>query len=307
MKLGLNLVRVRPDRIPALAARAEALGYESVFVPDHVVVPVAFDSRYPGTSDGSFPYGGDVPLFDPLVVLAMVAQATTRIRLGTAIYLLPLRHPLVTARTIATLDVLSGGRVILGVGVGWLAEELEALGIDPASRVGRAEEASVALRRLWTETEPSFEGRHFSFAPVHFEPKPLTRPHPPILFGGDSDAALRRALRFGDGWISGGVATTVAEVAALVGRLGELRSTMGEQGEPGAAAVGGDRAGARGADRFEITVLFPDPSPDDLDRLVSLGVDRVVAMPWDRSSAAPAAIERFGEAAAAVDGVEIGR
>ncbi len=277
--------------MPGLAAQAEALGYESVFVPDHVVMPVEFESRYPGTADGSFPYPPDTPLYDPLIVLAMVARATTTIRLGTAIYILALRHPLVTARNVATLDVLSGGRVILGVGVGWLTEEFEAFGIDPRSRFSRTEEAAEAVRRLWTEPEPSFQGRHFRFAPVHFEPKPLSSPHPPIFFGGDSDPALRRALRFGDGWISGGT-SGVDHVAVLVERIAELRLELASR----------DAAFERRP--FDLTVLYPAPSASDLARLVEMGVDRVVVMPWERSRDAPEAVERFRVLADHVDGVE---
>ena len=174
MKLGLNLVRVRPTHMPALAARAETLGYESVFVPDHVVIPVAFTSRYPGTDDGGFPYGDAVPLYDPWTVLTTIGTATTRIRLGTAVYLLGLRHPIVTARHAVTLEALVGPRLVLGVGVGWLTEEFAALGIEPRTRFSRAEEAAVALRRLWTEPGASFRGRHFDFAPVHLAPPPAT-------------------------------------------------------------------------------------------------------------------------------------
>jgi len=283
MKLGLNLVRVRPDRMPALAARAEALGYESVFVPDHVVLPVEFASRYPGTEDGSFPYGHAVGLYDPWTLLTTIGIATSRIRLGTAVYLLALRHPIVTARHAVTLEALVGGRLVLGVGVGWLTEEFSALGLDPRTRFSRAEEAARALRRLWTDPEPSFTGRHFTFGPVHLEPKPVSTPHPPILFGGDSDAALRRALRLGDGWISGGVAGSTDEVAALLARLAAIRADVRSEGVDG---LDPDRP-------FGITILHPSPTPADVARMADLGVERVVVMPWARSADAPEAIERF--------------
>jgi probable F420-dependent oxidoreductase len=294
VKLGLNLVRVRPDRMAGLAAHAEQLGYESVFVPDHVVIPVDFASRYPGTDDGGFPYGDAVPLYDPWTVLATVAAATTTIRLGTAVYLLGLRHPIVTARHVVTLEALAGGRVVLGVGVGWLAEEFAALGVDPRTRFSRAEEAAVALRRLWTEPQPSFSGTHFSFERVHLEPKPVSVPHPPILFGGDSDGALRRAVRFGDGWMSGGVAADVEAVAALVGRLHAVRADLQHEVP---AAADPDRP-------FTITVLHPHPSPADVARMAALGVERVVVMPWAHNREAPEAIERFRTAIAAVVDVE---
>lgn len=150
MRLGLNLVRGRPDRLPALAEQAETLGYESVFVPDHVVVPVSFSSKYPGTPDGSFPYPKNTPLYDPWTVLAAIGRATSRIRLGTAVYILALRHPIVTARHAVTLEQLVGPRLLLGIGVGWLVEEFTALGLEARSRFSRTEECATALRRLWT-------------------------------------------------------------------------------------------------------------------------------------------------------------
>ena len=277
MKLGLNLVRVRPEHTAALAAHAEGLGYESVFVPDHVVIPVEFTSRYPGTDDGGFPYGNAVPLYDPWTLLATIGAATTTIRLGTAVYLIALRHPIVTARHVATLEALVGGRVVLGVGVGWLTEECAALGIEPRTRFSRTEEAAVALRRLWTETEPSFAGQHFTFDRVHCEPKPVSQPHPPILFGGDSDGALRRALRFGDGWMSGGVADDVEGVATLVARLDAARDELHLDPEQ----------------PFGLTVLHPAPTPADVARMAALGVERVVVMPWARNRDAPEVIARF--------------
>jgi probable F420-dependent oxidoreductase len=279
MKLGLNFVRVAPRHMPELAREAEVLGYESVFVPDHVVFPVQSVSKYPGTKDGNFPHPRNTPLYDPWVVLTTIASATRTIRLGTAVYVLPLRHPIVAARDITTVDVVSGGRVLVGIGLGWLTEEFDVLGIDPRRRFSRAEEAAVILRKLWTEAEPSFSGKNFAFDRVHFEPKPLSRPHPPLLFGGDSEAALIRALRFGDGWLSGGVATNVGEVARLVGRLRELRSELGD-------AIHRDQP-------FTISVLYPCPSADDLAAMEKLGVDRVVVMPWERNRDAPIAIERF--------------
>jgi alkanesulfonate monooxygenase SsuD/methylene tetrahydromethanopterin reductase-like flavin-dependent oxidoreductase (luciferase family) len=175
-----------------------------------------------------------------------------------------------------------------------MTEEFEALGIDPRTRFSRTEEATVALRRLWTEAEPSFHGKHFDFGPVHFEPKPLASPHPPILFGGDSDAALRRALKFGDGWLSGGVAADVDEIATLVRRLGEMRS-----------ALASERAEGFDPDRpFSVSVLYPNPSSHDLEGMAALGVDRVVVMPWERNRDAPEAIEGFRSLAGEVVEVE---
>ena len=195
MELGLNLVMVRPGDMPGIAARAEAAGYGAVFVPDHVVFPVQVDSPYPYSPDGSFPFALDTPLYDPWVVLGTIAAATSTIKLGTGVYVLPLRHPFVTARAVTSVDVLSGGRAVLGVGAGWLAEEFTALGLDPRRRFSRLEECVDVLRALWTEEQPSYHGRHFDFEAVHFAPRPASTPHPPILLGGDSDHALARAAR----------------------------------------------------------------------------------------------------------------
>jgi probable F420-dependent oxidoreductase len=275
MHLALNLVRARPDRMAELAARAEQLGYESVFVPDHLALPVRLASAYPGTSDGSFPYPRDTPLYDPWLVLMQIARATSSIKLGTAIYLLALRHPIAAARAITTLDVLSGGRALLGIGVGWCAEEFRALGIDPRTRGARTDEAIEALRRLWTEPEPEFHGKHFDFDAIYFTPRPASAPHPPILVGGDSAPALRRAARLGDGWMSGGVAENVDEIAQRMQQLRALRAEYGST-RP-----------------FSITVLDASPDAAALARMAELGVDRVVVMPWASNRDAPAAIEAF--------------
>jgi probable F420-dependent oxidoreductase len=283
MKLGVNLVRVRPDRMPALAKEAEALGYESVFVPDHAVFPASFSSRYPGTPDGSFPYPYDTPLYDPWTTLTAIGLATTTIGLGTAVYLLALRHPIHTARSAVSLEHHVGPRLLLGVGVGWLTEEFVVLGIDPATRFSRTEEYATALRVLWTEDRPSFRGRHVSFDPVHFEPKPRSRPHPPLLFGGDSDGALRRALRFGDGWMSGGVAPDVDGVHRLLDRLAAVRRTLEASGE----------LSLEQSRPFEITILHPAPTGQDVARLHELGVHRLVVMPWKHPRDAADSLERL--------------
>jgi probable F420-dependent oxidoreductase len=281
VELGLNLVMVRPEHMPEVASRAEAAGYGAVFVPDHVVFPAHVDSAYPYSPDGTFPFPLDTPLYDPWIVLTSIAATTSTIKLGTAVYVLPLRHPFVTARAVTSLDVLSGGRVVLGVGAGWLAEEFTALGLDPKRRFSRTEECIEVLRALWTETTPSYHGRHFDFDAVHFAPRPATDPHPPILLGGDSDRALGRAARFGDGWISGGTANDVAAIEATVTKLRALRARTAS------------------TTPFDITVLLPRPTVDDLDRLEALGVDRVVIMPWNRGRDAIPALEAFAETAMA--------
>jgi probable F420-dependent oxidoreductase len=277
MELGLNLVMVRPDLMPEVARRAEGAGYGSVFVPDHVIFPAHVASPYPYSPDGSFPFPLETPLHDPWIVLGSIAAATSSIQLGTAVYVLPLRHPFVSARAVTSLDVLSGGRVLLGVGAGWLEEEFTVMGLDPKQRFSRLEECVEILRALWTAPPVSYAGRHFQFDAVHFAPRPTREPHPPILLGGDSDAALARAARIADGWMSGGVSVDAGEIEQRVAKLRALRAEH-RPGEP-----------------LDVTVLYARPTSDDLDRLEAAGVDRVVVIPWDRGRDAIPSLEAFAE------------
>jgi len=281
VKVGVALFRLRPERVAAVARHAEGLGFESVWVPEHLVLPTHIASRYPYAPDGVAPFSPDAPHLDPLVLLTHVAAATTRIRLGTSVYLLPLRHPLVTARLAMSLDVLSGGRLTLGVGVGWLAEEFQAAGIDFQTRAARTRECVRALRTLWTESEPEFHGRFFSFGPVRFEPKPVQKPHPPIVFGGETEAALRRAAALGDGWYGVGHTPESAAVQAT-----KLRALL--------AAAG------RGAAPFELTVSHAGGvlEPDDVRRYAGAGIARVVVLPWRRGREAEEALARQAAALA---------
>ena len=276
MKVGIPLFMLRPEQLVPVARRAEELGFESVWVAEHLVFPTQIASKYPYAATGVPPINPGTPLLDPLLVLAQIAAVTTRIRLGTNIYLLPLRHPLVTARLGVTLDVLSQGRFSFGVGAGWLEEEFVAAGVDFKRRGALTRECVRALRTLWTESEPEFHGATFAFGPVKFEPKPVQKPHPPILVGGESAAALKRAAEVGDGWY--GVRHTPESAAAQVAKLRQLRADAG-----------------RGAASFEITV---SPGASDLDRdtlarFADAGVDRVVSLPWTRAREAMDALERF--------------
>lgn len=177
-----------PEIIRRTASRAEQLGYDSVWVSDHVVVPRA-RIGYLGES-----------VFDPLMTLAVVAGATSRVRLGTTVLIVPYRNAVVTAKMVSTLDALSGGRVILGVGVGWMPDESAILGVPFAERGAMTDEYLAAMRELWTSPEPSFSGRSTRFAELTFEPKPVQKPHPPLWVGGDSRAALRRVVAVGAAW-----------------------------------------------------------------------------------------------------------
>ena len=192
MHFGVGLPHFRQlasaEAITTVAQQAEALGFDSVWVSDHIVVP-----------NSAIPRFGEV-FFEPFMTLAYVAGKTKRIRLGTSVIILPYRNPLFMAKALATLDVLSGGRLIVGAAVGWLAEEFEALGIPFTERGARSDEALKVMRALWTEAEPTFEGRFFRFGQIRAEPKPLQKPHPPIWIGGNSQAAFRRAAEFAGAW-----------------------------------------------------------------------------------------------------------
>jgi probable F420-dependent oxidoreductase len=177
-----------PDIIRGTALRAEQLGYDSVWVSDHVVVPQANIKNFGET------------VFDPLVTLAVAAGVTSKVRLGTTVLIVPYRNAVVTAKMIASLDALSGGRVVLGVGAGWVAAESAALGVPFAERGAMTDEYLSAMLELWTSREPSFAGKYTQFGGLTFAPKPLQTPHPPIWVGGHSQAALRRAARFGAAW-----------------------------------------------------------------------------------------------------------
>ncbi|MBI4271437.1 MAG: LLM class F420-dependent oxidoreductase [Candidatus Rokubacteria bacterium] len=192
----------RPDLVIRLAERAEALRYDSVFVTDHVVLPVSMaGSRYPYSPTGRLAGGAAQDYLEPLAMLGALAHATRRIRLGTSVLVVPYRNPLVTAKTLATIDQLSRGRVILGAGVGWLREEFEALGAPPFEARGAVTDEYLRLMRLcWTADPVTFEGRHYTVRDVHALPKPAQRGGIPIWVGGHTDAACRRAGTLGDAW-----------------------------------------------------------------------------------------------------------
>lgn len=274
MKIGIALFLLRPHRMAAVAQHAESLGFESVWLPEHVVFPAEIRSPYPYSEGGQAPINPATPLLDPFVLLAQIAAKTERIRIGTNVYLVALRHPIVTARAAMTLDLVSGGRLSLGVGAGWLAEEFAALDIPFERRAARTRECVRAIRTLWTEETPEFRGQFFSFGPVKFEPKPVQKPHPPILFGGESAAALRRAAALGDGWF--GVRHTPESAAAQITRLHRAREDAGRAHLPFETTV------STGAEALEPAVL---------QRYHEAGVDRVVATPWPRDSQAEPSLD----------------
>jgi probable F420-dependent oxidoreductase len=187
------------DGILSLAREGERLGLHSAMVADHIVFPVESRSTYPYTLDGKHPSVGDA--LDAFSILGLVAGATERLRLVTSVLVLPYRNPVLTAKMAASLDVLSGGRLILGVGAGWLKEEFEALNSPAFEARGAVTDEWIAIfKQLWSTSPASFAGRFYRYADIRCEPFPLQKPHPPIWVGGHSRAALRRTARHGDGW-----------------------------------------------------------------------------------------------------------
>jgi probable F420-dependent oxidoreductase len=222
MRFGIWLPNCRhlatPGVIRDAAARAEALGYDSVWVSDHVVVPRANVANF-GTT-----------IFDPLITLGVVAGSTTRVRLGTTVLIVPYRQAVVTAKMVSSLDALSGGRVVLGVGAGWVAAESAMLGVPFAERGPMTDEYLRAMQELWTSPSPSFAGKYVRFDDLHFEPRPIQKPHPPIWVGGHSKAALRRAVELGAAWHP--INRTPEELRAGVAELARLSRDSGRATPP---------------------------------------------------------------------------
>ncbi|MSO77435.1 MAG: LLM class F420-dependent oxidoreductase [Alphaproteobacteria bacterium] len=204
MKFGLRYCNtgrfVDPGPAIELAQAAEAAGFESLWTVEHTVVPEGYRSTYPYATSGRLADGqDDIALPDPLIWMAYVASATRRINLATGIVILPQHNPVVLAKQVATLDLMSGGRVLLGIGVGWLREEFEALGVPFARRGRRADEYVAAMRELWSADKPTFKGEFVSFANAYCRPRPVKK-RVPIIIGGHSEAAAKRAGRIGDGF-----------------------------------------------------------------------------------------------------------
>jgi probable F420-dependent oxidoreductase len=217
-----------------LGREAEERGFESIWVAEHVVLFDDYESQYPYSPDGRFPGGGDTGLLEPLTALTYLAAVTDRIRLGTGICLVPQRNPVYTAKQVVDLDNLSGGRVDFGIGVGWLEEEFDALNTPFERRGKRTDEYLQVMQSLWTQEVSSFSGELYDLPGCRMYPKPVQSPHPPVHVGGESDAALRRAARFGQGWYTfnrapGDLAEPLATLDGLLADQGRSRDDGGFQ------------------------------------------------------------------------------
>jgi probable F420-dependent oxidoreductase len=227
MRFGVYVTQFGPaatrEAVLELAQLAESLQYDAICVSDHLVFPAAIRSRYPYMTDGRYPVPPGTPYLESLTLLAFLAACTSRVRLVTSVLVLPQRNPVEVAKMYSCIDVLSGGRLIAGVGVGWLEEEFALLGVPFEDRGPRTEEYVRLMKVLWTEQEPRFEGRYHSLPEARMEPKPLQKPHPPIWMGGHTPAALRRAARLADGWLAvdveGKSLSTVAKQYSLLQSL----------------------------------------------------------------------------------------
>ena len=223
-----------PDDIATLVQRGEAYGFHSVMIADHIVFPTDIRSPYPYTVSGAFPGHGDA--MEQLTLMTFVAAKTTALRLVTSVMIVPYRNPVLTAKMLATIDVLSHGRVTVGVGVGWLREEFEALGAPDFARRGAVSNEYIQIfKTLWTQDPATFAGEFYQFKALHCLPHPVQKPHPPIWVGGHSRAALRRAARYGDGWHPVGANPAVplrpSELEVALGDLKRLTEAAGRDPE----------------------------------------------------------------------------
>ncbi len=268
-----------PDAL-ALCREAEALGFESVWGGEHVILPTTIESKYPYTADGKIPAVPDTPIPDPLIWLAFVAAAAPTLRLGTCILIVPQRNPLVLAKELATLDRLSGGRVELGIGVGWMREEFVSLGVPWERRGARNDEYIAAMQALWAGPHAEFHGEFVDFAPATCSPRPI-QSRIPIHVGGDTPAALRRAVSIADGYFPGEGDTT--RLAELLGRLHETAHEHGR--DPKSIVINAMFAG------------FDDPG-GHAEAFVEIGVDRAMVPAF--AFAGPGGIDRLRAFAAAV-------
>lgn len=191
-----------PDNLKTTALLVDKFLYESGWVSDHIVIPRNIDSKYPYSATGASPFSEDQPYFEPISALNFLAGCTTRLKLGTHVLIVPYRNPVLSAKMLATLDFLSNGRLIVGVGVGWMKEEFEALGLNYyEDRGAKTDEYLSIYKSVWTDDPSLYDGSDYSIDNCGFSPKPIQNPHPPIWVGGHSQPALRRAAKFGDAWM----------------------------------------------------------------------------------------------------------
>ncbi len=275
MKIGTALGLLSPKYWLDVAIQADQLGFHSLWIPDHLIFPLHM-SGSPFSGADHPPIPPQTQLFDVFSYLSFIAAKTNRIRLGTNVYLLGLRHPFIAARAVQTLDILSQGRADVGVGAGWLREEWDVVGMSPKNRGKRFDEALTICKRLWTEQVISHQGEFYQFDDVMFEPKPIQRPHPPVYIGGESAAALKRVVRLGDGWY--GIGHTVDSVRPVLKRLRELCDSE-----------------ERDFNKLTLITVGEIKTADDVKRWQDTGIHQVIVKPWEQGRDALVGLTRFAE------------
>jgi probable F420-dependent oxidoreductase len=245
----------------AVGREVEDRGFESIWVPEHVVLFDEYESAYPYSPDGQFPGGADSGMLEPLQALTYLAAVTDRVRLGTGICLVPQRNPVYTAKAVTDLDSLSGGRVDFGVGVGWLREEFEAVAMPFEKRGPRTDEHLQVMKALWCDEVSEFHGEFYDLAPCRMYPKPIQSPHPPIHVGGESDAAMRRVARHGQGWFS---FNRLPE--DLPEPLARLDAALAAEGRSRSDVV------------LSVSPYFNPVTPEAVEGYAALGVDRLIVL-----------------------------
>ena len=276
MKIGVHMFPLSGSvDVAVLAQRAESLGFDAFWLPEHSIIPVNTDSPFEGTPDGSIPeFMSDIG--DPLIGLARASGVTKTIKLGTSVTLVPEHHPVLQAKQIATLDYVSNGRVIVGVGAGWLKEETEIMGGNFERRWGQTREAVLAMKELWTNDEAEFHGTFFDFPPVRCAPKPVQKPHPPVYLGGRSLKVLKRVVAWGDGWMP--IRVTPEQVEKGRATLDELAAAAGRDPKSikvNACNISADRDTVQrfeeaGADTVDVPLplhLGPEEALAELERM----------------------------------------
>ncbi len=289
-----------PDNLRSLVQRAEDLGFDSVWVSDHIILPREVSSFYPYAADGVATFTADQPYYEPIATLNFLAGCTHRVRLGTHVLILPYRNPVLTAKMLATLDVLSGGRLILGAGVGWMEEEFQALGLDTFAQRGAVTNEYIRLfKELWTQPNPEFHGDYYDVAGAGFLPKPVQQPHPPIWVGGHTGPAIRRAAELGDGWMPIGLRPPAIlepeEMAAKIARLRRL-SVQAGRAEDAVEICFSTNVGFREPGRATRPMMQgrPEQIAADLRQYQDLGVSNfILSFPGDSIDAQKEAMEQF--------------
>jgi len=296
-----------PEGITSIVRRAEELGFAHLSVSDHVVVPRSINSPYPYSASGAWPGAASGACLEQFTLLAYLAAISSKPRLITAVAVIPYRGAVHTAKIAATIDVLSNGRVVVGVGAGWMKEEFEAVGAPPFEERGRVtDEYLQAFKLLWTEDDPRLEGRHVQLANIVFQPKPLQKPHPPIWVGGESPAALRRTARYGDTWFPIGnnprhPLDTVPRFTEGVRRLHQVAEQHGRDPKSVGLAFYAnwfDETKTVSVDTGERHLLTGGPAQiaEDIDALGALGVrDLVLTLQRDTLERTFASMEHFAD------------